>query len=80
MWPLSVSLLQNAGLRCVCAGIAEQQVGLLILNIATNGITPEGMHHVAVMLVRTIVGHNYMYVYICMYSVCVLVCHCMCVR
>ena len=54
---LTVLFLQNAGLRCVCAGIAEQQVGLLSLNIATNGITPEGMHHIAVMLVCIIPSH-----------------------
>ena len=53
----------------MCAGIAEQQVGLLALNISTNGITPEGMHHIAVMLVRVIT-------FVCVCVVCACVCVC----
>ena len=59
----------------MCAGIAEQQVGLLSLNLATNGITPEGMHHIAVMLVCI-----YSYIKSTVVSVCVCVCVCVCAR
>ena len=61
----------------MCAGIAEQQTGLFTLNLATNNITPEGMHHIAVMLVCVVCGHSvFVTVHVC---VCVYVCACICV-
>ena len=43
---------QDQGVRFICAGIAEQQEGLCVLNLSSNGISPDGIHHVSAMLVR----------------------------
>ncbi len=43
--------LQDAGVRYICAGIAEQIEGLHILNLTSNNIGHEGFHHVSAMLV-----------------------------
>ncbi|CAI8032183.1 Protein phosphatase 1 regulatory subunit 37, partial [Geodia barretti] len=42
--------LQDQGVRYICAGVAEQQEGLLVLNISSNGISSDGIHHVSAML------------------------------
>lgn len=43
--------LQDSGVRFISAGIAEQQEGLHVLNIASNNIGQEGFHHISAMLV-----------------------------
>lgn len=43
--------LQDAGVRYISAGIAEQQEGLLVLNLCSNNIAQEGFHHISAMLV-----------------------------
>ena len=43
--------LQDAGVRYICAGIAEQMEGLHTLNLTSNNIGHEGFHHVSAMLV-----------------------------
>lgn len=42
---------QDGGVRYICAGIAEQQVGLQVLNLTANSIGQEGFHHISAMLV-----------------------------
>lgn len=42
--------LQDAGVRYICAGIAEQQEGLSVLNVSSNGISQDGVHHISAML------------------------------
>ena len=44
--------LQDAGVRYICAGVAEQTHGLLTLNLTSNNIGQEGFHNVSAMLVR----------------------------
>lgn len=44
-------LPQDAGVRYICAGVAEQQEGLYVLNLTSNNISQEGVHHVSAMLV-----------------------------
>ena len=43
--------MQDQGVRYICAGIAEQQEGLHVLNVCSNNITQDGIHHVSAMLV-----------------------------
>ena len=43
--------LQDAGVRYISAGIAEQQEGLFTLNLCSNNIGQEGFHHISAMLV-----------------------------
>lgn len=43
--------LQDAGVRYICAGIAEQIEGLQTLNLTSNNIGHEGFHHISAMLV-----------------------------
>ena len=43
---------QDQGVRYICAGAAEQQEGLFVLNLSSNGISSDGIHHVSAMLVR----------------------------
>ena len=38
-------------MRYISAGIAEQQEGLHVLNVGTNNLTHEGVHHISAMLV-----------------------------
>lgn len=38
-------------MRYISAGIAEQQEGLYTLNISTNNLTSDGIHHISAMLV-----------------------------
>lgn len=49
--------LQDAGVRYICAGIAEQIEGLQTLNLTSNNIGHEGFHHISAMLVRTCSCH-----------------------
>ena len=44
--------LQDAGVRFISAGIAEQQEGLHVLNLTSNSLGQEGFHHISAMLVR----------------------------
>ena len=43
--------LQDAGVRYICAGVAEQTSGLLTLNLTSNNIGHEGFHNISAMLV-----------------------------
>ena len=43
--------LGDSGVRFICAGIAEQQEGLHVLNLTSNSIGQEGFHHISAMLV-----------------------------
>lgn len=45
--------LQDAGVRFISAGIAEQQEGLHVLNLTSNNIGQEGFHHISAMLVSS---------------------------
>ena len=56
--------LVDAGVRYICAGVAEQQEGLLTLNLSSNNIGQEGFHHISAMLVRVCVC-------VCVVCVCV---------
>lgn len=49
-------MLQDQGVRYICAGVAEQQEGLFVLNLSSNNISADGIHHISAMLVR----HYYM--------------------
>lgn len=42
--------LQDAGVRYICAGVAEQVEGLQTLNLTSNNIGHEGFHHISAML------------------------------
>ena len=44
--------VQDQGVRYICAGVAEQQEGLFVLNLSSNGISSDGAHHISAMLVR----------------------------
>ena len=48
---LRENTLGDAGVRFICAGIAEQQEGLHVLNLTSNNIGQEGFHHISAMLV-----------------------------
>ena len=50
---------QDAGIRYISAGIAEQQEGLIILNVSTNNLTHDGIHHISAMLVSLMSYSNY---------------------
>ena len=69
---------QDQGVRYICAGIAEQQEGLCVLNLSSNGINPDGIHHVSAMLVRKYLlcvmcnVHMYMIKYL-LYVVCAVI-------
>ena len=39
-------------MRYICAGVAEQQEGLFVLNLTANNISQDGIHHVSASLVR----------------------------
>ena len=51
-----IYMLQDQGVRYICAGVAEQQEGLFVLNLSSNNISADGIHHISAMLVR----HYYM--------------------
>ncbi|KAL5463506.1 hypothetical protein EMCRGX_G032406 [Ephydatia muelleri] len=42
--------LQDDGVRFICAGVAEQQEGLFILNLANNNVLHDGIMHISSML------------------------------
>ena len=54
--PLTL-VTQDQGVRYICAGVAEQQEGLFVLNLSSNGISSDGVHHVSAMLVSTLHHH-----------------------
>ena len=51
IFPYLVFILQDSGVRYISAGIAEQQEGLHVLNVSTNNLTQDGIHHISAMLV-----------------------------